>query len=86
MKAPRELRSAANERDEITIAHREYDGENVVAVDFGPGVDAAVDIVGETAIVVAGDRQFEFEVPEEATEITTNDGVLLIRETLERTE
>lgn len=86
MKAPRELRSAANERDEITITRREYEGENVVAVDFGPTVDATVDFVGETAIVVAGDHQFEFEVPDEATEITTNDGILLIRETVESPE
>jgi hypothetical protein len=31
-------------------------------------------------IVVAGDRQFEFEVPDEATEFTTNEGMLVIRE------
>lgn len=64
METPRQLRSAADERDDITIAHRDYEDENVV---------------GETAIVVVGDRQLEFEVPEEATEVTTNDGILLIR-------
>lgn len=79
METPRQLRSAADERDDITIAHRDYEDENVVAIDFGPGVEAELDVVGETAIVVAGDRQLEFEVPEEATEVTTNDGVLLIR-------
>ncbi|RDI72304.1 hypothetical protein [Halopelagius longus] len=80
MEAPRQLRSAANEREDITIAHRDYEGESVVAIDFGPGVEATVDIVGETAIVVAGENQFEFDVPPEATEITTNDGILLIKE------
>lgn len=80
METPRQLRSAADERDDITITHRDYEDENVVAIDFGPGVTAELDIVGRTAIVVAGDRQLEFEIPEEATEVTTNDGILLIRE------
>lgn len=78
MEEPRQLRSAADEQDDITITHRDYDGQKVIAVDFGPGVDATVDVVGDTAIVVAGDQQFEFDLPPEATEVTTNDGVLLI--------
>ena len=80
MEAPRELRSAANEQEEVTITRREYEDENAIIVDFGPGVDASLDIVGDTAIVVAGDRQFEFEIPEGATEVTTNDGMLIIKE------
>ena len=80
MELPGTLRSAANDRDDLTITRQEYAGETVVAVDFGAGVEASVDVVGDTAIVVAGDRQFEFEVPEEATEITTNDGMLVIKE------
>lgn len=79
METPHQLRSAADEREDVSITHREYEDENVVVVDFGPGVDATLDIVGETAIVVAGDQQFEFEVPEEATEVATNDGMLIIR-------
>lgn len=78
METPNSLRTAANEREDVTITHREYDGKNVVIVDFGPGVEASVDVVGETAIVVAGDQQFEFEIPDEATEVTTNDGMLTI--------
>ena len=80
METPRPLRSAANEQEEVTITRREYDEENVITVDFGPGVEASVDVVGETAIVVAGDRQFEFEIPADATEVTTNDGMLIIKE------
>jgi hypothetical protein len=79
VKTPQPLRSAADEED-VTIARREYDDESVVTVDFGRGVEAALDILGDTAIVVAGDRQFEFEVPDEATEFTTNEGMLVIRE------
>ena len=43
-------------------------------------MDASLDVVGNTAIVVAGDRQFEFEIPADATEVTTNDGMLIIKE------
>jgi hypothetical protein len=35
---------------------------------------------GELVVLVAGDQQFEFEIPAEATEITTNDGILLIKQ------
>lgn len=80
METPHQLRSAANEQDDVTITRREYEEENVITVDFGPGVEASVDVVGDTAIVVAGDRQFEFEIPEGATEVTTNDGMLIITE------
>ncbi|UPW00693.1 hypothetical protein M0R88_00985 [Halorussus gelatinilyticus] len=80
MKTPNPLRSAADERDDVTIAHREYDDGNVVVVDFGPGVEVSVDFLGDLAIVVAGNRQFEFEMPAGATEVTTNGGLLLIRE------
>jgi hypothetical protein len=79
MEAPRQRRSAADEQEEITITRREYEGEDVVAVDFGTGVDAKVDVGGDAAIVVAGDREFEFEVLEAAIEVTTNDGILVIR-------
>lgn len=80
MKAPRQLRSAADEREDVTIAHREYEDESVVAIDFGPGVEASLDVVGDTAIVVAGESQYEFEIPPEATDVSTKDGILLITE------
>lgn len=78
MEAPGELRSAADRDDDITIALREYDDENVVVVDFGPGVHPSLDVVGDVAIVVVGDDQYEFEIPPDASDITVNDGMLLI--------
>lgn len=80
MEAPHQLQSAANERDDIKITRRDYENESVIVVDFGSRVEATLDIVGDTAIVVAGDQQFEFDVPAEAKEITTNDGMLIIKE------
>ncbi len=79
MEAPGELRSAADRRDDITIARREYDDGNVVVVDFGPEVHPSIDVVDDVAIVVAGDDQYEFEVPSNASDISVNDGMLLIK-------
>ena len=81
VKTPRELRSEANEREDVTVTRHEYEDEDelVIAVDFGPGVTAAHDVVGDTVIVVAGDSQVEFEMPSEASEVRTNNGVLTIR-------
>lgn len=80
MEAPQQIRSAAEEHDDVSITQREFDGETELTVDFGPGADASLDRVGDTAIVVADDRHYEFEVPADASEITTNDGMLIIRE------
>jgi hypothetical protein len=80
MDPPRQLRSAADDRDDISITRREHEDENVIVVDFGPGVEASVDVVGDVVIVVAGDEQYEFERPSEATDIRTNDGMLIITE------
>lgn len=80
METPPELEAAAGDRDEITITKREYDGEQVIAVDFGPtGGKASLDIVDETAIVVVEGDQFEFDVPSGASEVTVNDGILTIK-------
>jgi len=54
-----------------------YDDRVVFALDFGSGTDATVDVVDGTAIVVAGDEQFEFEVPAGAQAFIHN-GVLTV--------
>ncbi|ARS89672.1 DUF7127 family protein [Natrarchaeobaculum aegyptiacum] len=80
METPPELEAAASEREEITITKREYDDEQIIAVDFGPVVgEVELDVVDDTAIVVAGDRQLEFDVPPDADDVTVNDGILTIK-------
>ncbi|WP_436932265.1 hypothetical protein [Halosimplex halobium] len=79
MEAPSELRSAAADDEDIAITRRERDGGTVVVVDFGESVDARLDVLGDTAIVVAGDRQFEFEIAGEVDDLSVNDGMLTIR-------
>lgn len=81
METPTELAAAAKAESDITIAEREYedDDESVVVVDFGPAGDPSVDVVGDAAIVLVDDEQFEFAVPSDAEEVAVNGGVLTIR-------
>jgi hypothetical protein len=81
METPNELEEVAGNQEAIEITERDYDDENVVAVDFGPaGGELTVDIVDDTAIVIVDGKQFEFEVPENASDVTINDGILTITE------
>jgi len=80
METPSELENVAGQRDAVTITEREYEGESVVAVDFGPAAgEPSVDVVAETAIVVVDGEQHEFAVPPNADEVRINGGVLTIR-------
>ncbi|GAB3674398.1 DUF7127 family protein [Halopiger thermotolerans] len=69
-------------RNEGQVARRyEYDDATVLAVDFGTGVtDASVDLVDDTVIVVVEDEQYEFELPEGASDAHTfiKNGVLTV--------
>jgi len=79
MEMPPELEDVAGRDERFLATERDYDGGEI-AIDFGPNdAEATVDIVGDTAIVVAGDRQFEFHVPESASDVTVNGGVLTIK-------
>lgn len=78
MEPPPELRAAADDRPDVTIAIREYDDETVVSVDFGPAT-GELDVVDGTAIVVVDGTHLEFDVPPEATDVTVNDGILTVR-------
>ena len=80
METPPELEAAAGDKDDVTITEREYEDEQVIAVDFGPtGGKPSLDIVDDTAIVVVDDEQFEFDIPSDANEVTVNDGILTIK-------
>ena len=80
METPPELEAAAGDSDDVSITTRDYGDEQEIAVDFGrTGEKPSLDVVDETAIVVIGDQQFEFDVPADASEVTVNDGILTIR-------
>ncbi len=61
------------------VTRYEYDNAVVLVADFGAAAsDGSVDVVDGTAIVVVGDRQEEFPVPEGAVEASINNGVVTI--------
>lgn len=80
METPSELENAAGSQENIKITTREYEGNTIIAVDFGPTAgDPSLDILEETAIVVTDEDQYEFDIPSDADEVTINDGILTIR-------
>lgn len=80
MELPPELEASVGDDEDVTISHREYDDESVIAVDFGHVEGKpTVDIVDDTAIVVLENEQYEFDVPADASEVTVNDGILTIK-------
>ncbi|WP_121740789.1 DUF7127 family protein [Natronorubrum halophilum] len=59
----------------------DYDGGSVLAVDFGADeTDASVDLVDDTVIVVVGDEQYDFDLPDGADDAHTfiKNGVLTV--------
>lgn len=79
MKVPQPLQDAT-ERGIVVRTH-DYDDGSVIAVDFGDSAgEIAIDVVDDTVIVVAGDQQFEFDRPPEATDVSAKHGILTISE------
>ncbi|MFB6084301.1 MAG: hypothetical protein ABEJ94_08665 [Halorientalis sp.] len=62
------------------VGRREYeDGSVLFVADLGVGREASVDVVGDTAIVVAGDEQYEFDVEDgEDAQAFIKNGVLTV--------
>lgn len=60
------------------VSRYDYEDHTVIAVDFGPGAEPAVDVVDGTVIVVVDDDQREFDVPHAAVETFTRNGVVTI--------
>lgn len=79
MKVPNSLKKV--DRDDVVVRTFEYDDGSVIGVDFGDSAaDIEVDVLGSTAIIVAGGEQYEFELPPEASDVTARNGVLTIEE------
>ncbi|PSP75266.1 hypothetical protein BRC86_03670 [Halobacteriales archaeon QS_3_64_16] len=61
------------------LRRQDYETETLLVADLGTEIsDATVDAVDGTAIVVAGENQQEFAVPEGVRAVTINNGVLTI--------
>lgn len=70
------------ESDGRVVRRYRYDDGTVVAADLGPSaVDADVDVLSDTVIVVNGDddeSQIEIDLPDEDAEVFIKNGVLTI--------
>ncbi|MDG5759792.1 hypothetical protein QA600_10615 [Natronococcus sp. A-GB1] len=79
MRVPKQLRDGHTE--DAVVREIEDENGNVITVDFGSdAADMSVDVVDETVIVVMDDRQFQFDLPAGATEVSANNGILTISE------
>jgi hypothetical protein len=66
-------------RRENVVASRYEDGDRVVFVaDLGGAAEVSADVVDGTAIVVHGDEQYEFAVPDGDATVTVNNGVVTV--------
>ncbi|GAB3670353.1 DUF7127 family protein [Halopiger thermotolerans] len=76
-----EFLRTADRRGAVVRTYDYDDGEHLIVVDFGHATDdIEIDTVGDTAIVVVGDRQLEFDLPADVSEISIKNGVLTIAE------
>jgi single-stranded DNA-specific DHH superfamily exonuclease len=79
MRVPKQLRDGHTE--DAVVRELEHDGKNVITVDFGSdATEMSADVVDDVVIVVTEDRQFEFDLPEGAADVTVNNGILTISE------
>lgn len=79
MRVPKQLRDGHT--DDAVVRQIEDEGASAITVDFGPdAADMSIDVVDETVIVVTNDRQFEFDLPTGANDVTVKNGVLTISE------
>lgn len=62
---------------EVDVSRYEYDDGVVLAADFGPTTDSAVDLVDDTVIAVVDGEQYEVDVPDAARAFIHN-GVFTI--------
>jgi len=62
----------------VEVERRECDGDVAFMADLGPSEAAAVDVVGETVIVVTGEEQYDIDVDAEDAQAFIKNGVLTI--------
>ena len=64
--------------DQVPVRRFDYDDRTVVAVDFGPAADPAVDLVDGTAILILDGQQRELDLPAGQVEALNRNGVVTI--------
>ena len=64
--------------DGVAVTQYEQDDTVGFVADVGAGSDATADVVDGTAMVVAGDDQYEFDVPAGDATARVNNGVVTV--------
>lgn len=72
--------------DDVPFRRYEDDDATVFAADLGDEATASVDVVGDTAIVVAGDEQFDLDLPGDDAQAFIRNGVLTVEVSSEQEE
>jgi hypothetical protein len=60
------------------VRRYDYADRTVFAADLGAGAEGDVDVVDGTAMVVLGDSQYEFEIPEGDAQAFIKNGVVTV--------
>ncbi|MFC7175799.1 hypothetical protein [Halosegnis marinus] len=78
-----EFQERSARRENVVGTRYEEDGSTVLVADLGPDVEGSVDVVDGTAMVVVGDDQYEFDVPDGRATARLNNGVVTVEVTRE---
>lgn len=72
--------------DDVPFRRYENDDAILFAADLGGEAHASVDVVGDTAIVVAGEDQYDLDLPGDDAQAFIRNGVLTVEVTSESQE
>lgn len=67
---------ALDQIQESMVRRYEYDDRTVIVADLGPDVEPEVEVLGRTAVVVVGDREYDVDLPAGSVEAFNHNGVV----------
>ncbi|WP_255195741.1 DUF7127 family protein [Halorarius litoreus] len=65
-------------REDAIARQYEYEDRVVLVADLGPGRNGSIDLLDGTAIVVVGDDEYEFDLPEGEARASMSNGVVTV--------
>lgn len=72
------MRGQSQLADDVPVREFDYGDAVVYAADLGVVGDATADVVDDTVVVVAGDEQYDFELPDGEARAFIRNGVLTV--------
>lgn len=67
---------ALDQIQESMVRRYEYDDRTVIVADLGPDAEPEVEVLGRTAVVVVGDREYDVDLPAGSVEAFNRNGVV----------